>query len=249
MRLTRKTNSSQVRHWGDSSLLPNRRWKRLCLFGEVQGVCDERGVCRDILMGIFHGLGWGSLTQVVCTVARLQDRARRFLRKLVASGLSLGEHELTACGHTHCECTHQKQQQPCCLFLRSQLVEHMWRAPLAEPSEDAMGGHDGGGGTGSARRRRERRLRQHWRHEQLTLRMVLAATQHHSAPRGQRMAGTRGGARRTTRPRSRQAPPPGGWRAVLQHGRRGDCVSRRAACTVGGGAAAGRAWAAWRHRL
>ena len=44
------------------------------------------------------------------------------------------------------------------------------------------------GGTGSARRRRERRLRQHWRHEQLTLRMLLATNQHHAAPRGQTMA-------------------------------------------------------------
>ena len=34
--------------------------------------------------------------------------------------------------------------------------------------------------TGAARRRRERRLRMHWRHEQLTLRMVLATMEHHS---------------------------------------------------------------------
>ena len=44
------------------------------------------------------------------------------------------------------------------------------------------------GGTGSARRRRERRLRQHWRHEQLTLQMLLATYQHHAAPRGQTTA-------------------------------------------------------------
>ena len=61
--------------------------------------------------GDFPRVGWGSVTRVVCTVPRLQDCARRFLRKLVASGLSLSVHELTACGHTHCECTHQKQQQ------------------------------------------------------------------------------------------------------------------------------------------
>ena len=34
---------------------------------------------------------------------------------------------------------------------------------------------------GVARRRRERRLRMHWRHEQLSLRMALAAATHHSA--------------------------------------------------------------------
>ena len=56
------------------------------------------------------------------------------------------------------------------------------------------GGHEGGGGTGSARRRRERRLRQHWRHEQLTLRMLLATFQHHAAPRGQTTARSGGGA-------------------------------------------------------
>ena len=46
----------------------------------------------------------------------------------------------------------------------------------------------GRGGTGSARRRRERGLRQHWRHEQLTLQMLLATYQHHAAPRGQTTA-------------------------------------------------------------
>ena len=57
------------------------------------------------------------------------------------------------------------------------------------------GGHDGGGGSGSALRRRERRLRQHWRHEQLALRMLLATFQHHAAPRGQTTARSGGGAR------------------------------------------------------
>ena len=97
------------------------------------------------------------------------------------------------------------------------------------------GGHEGGGGSGTARRRRERQLRQHWGHEQLTLRMVLAATQHHSAPWGQRMARTRegGGARRTTRPSSGRSPPPGGWRAVLFHGRRrGSAAAARPAPLV-----------------
>ena len=37
-----------------------------------------------------------------------------------------------------------------------------------------------GATTGVARRRRERRLRMHWRHEQLSLQMALAAALHHS---------------------------------------------------------------------
>ena len=32
----------------------------------------------------------------------------------------------------------------------------------------------------AAKRRRDRRLRMHWRHEQLTLQMALAAALHHS---------------------------------------------------------------------
>ena len=45
-----------------------------------------------------------------------------------------------------------------------------------------------GATAGAARRRRERRLRMHWRHEQLSLQMLLATFQHHSAPRGQTTA-------------------------------------------------------------
>ena len=41
---------------------------------------------------------------------------------------------------------------------------------------------------GAAWRRRQRRLRMHWRHEQLTLQMLLATYEHHSAPRRQTMA-------------------------------------------------------------
>ena len=36
------------------------------------------------------------------------------------------------------------------------------------------------GGSGAARRRRDRRLRMHWRHEQLSLRMLRASMGHHS---------------------------------------------------------------------
>ena len=55
------------------------------------------------------------------------------------------------------------------------------------------GDHEGG----AAKRRRDRRLRMHWRHEQLTLQMALAAALHHSrdvgpvtynAPRRQKTA-------------------------------------------------------------
>ena len=35
-------------------------------------------------------------------------------------------------------------------------------------------------GGGAAKRRRQRRLRMHWRHEQLTLQMAVAAALHHS---------------------------------------------------------------------
>ena len=44
---------------------------------------------------------------------------------------------------------------------------------------------DGGraGTSSAAKRRRERRLRAAWRHEQLSVRMALAAAQHHSAPK------------------------------------------------------------------
>ena len=37
---------------------------------------------------------------------------------------------------------------------------------------------------GAAKRRRDRRLRMHWRHEQLTLQMALAAALHHSRDGG-----------------------------------------------------------------
>ena len=43
MRLTRKTNSSEVRRFGDSSNLHSRRWKRLCPFGEMHDISGKRG--------------------------------------------------------------------------------------------------------------------------------------------------------------------------------------------------------------
>ena len=63
---------------------------------------------------------------------------------------------------------------------------------------------------GAASRRRQRRVRQHWRHEQLTLQMVLATVEHHShgAPRGQTTATrTRAEERETNTAPWRQKPP------------------------------------------
>ena len=48
---------------------------------------------------------------------------------------------------------------------------------MFEPSGRHVGAWHGGG---AAKRRRDRRLRMHWRHEQLTLQMALAAALHHS---------------------------------------------------------------------
>ena len=62
----------------------------------------------------------------------------------------------------------------------------------------------------AAKRRRERRLRMHWRHEQLTLRMVLATVEHHSygATRRQLTATrTRAEERETYSAPRRQEPP------------------------------------------
>ena len=53
---------------------------------------------------------------------------------------------------------------------------------------------------GAAWRRRQRPLRAHWRHEQLTLQMLLATYEHHAAPRGH------------SRVRS------GGWERAVLHG-------------------------------
>ena len=43
--------------------------------------------------------------------------------------------------------------------------------------------YDRAGTSSAAKRRRERRLRAAWRHEQLSVKMALAAAQHHSAPK------------------------------------------------------------------
>ena len=104
------------------------------------------------------------------------------------------------------------------------LIAFVWPLQLRM---DVDGGE--GGGTASARRRRERRLRMHWRHEQLSLRMALAAATHHSAqPRARKGEGPR------------EARRPTGTEATF---------SGRADSTVVGGAAAGELAAARRHQV
>ena len=59
-RLTRKTNSSQMRRFGDSSNLHTRSWKRLCLFGEVQGFSGKKGRISLSSHGVLPRVGVGS---------------------------------------------------------------------------------------------------------------------------------------------------------------------------------------------
>ena len=104
--------------------------------------------------------------------------------------------------------------------------------------------------TGAAKRRRERRLRMHWRHEQLTLRMVLATVEHHShvAPRGQTTATrTRAEERETYSAPRRQEPPLPAVTSGTQYyvGRRERACDGRG--TTGAGSEA-RHGAVWRTR-
>ena len=71
---------------------------------------------------------------------------------------------------------------------------------------DAMAGVDHA--TGAARRRRQRRLRAHWRHEQLSLQMLLATYDHHAAPRGQSKARSRGEESEMNHAFGQKTPPP-----------------------------------------
>ena len=59
MRLTGKTNSSELRRFGDSSDLHSRRWKRLCPFGDVHDVSGKRGRLSLVLHGDFPEVGVG----------------------------------------------------------------------------------------------------------------------------------------------------------------------------------------------
>ena len=59
MRLTRKTNSSELRRFGDSSNLHSRRWKRLCPFGDVHDVSGKRRRLSLVLHEDFPKVGVG----------------------------------------------------------------------------------------------------------------------------------------------------------------------------------------------
>ena len=110
----------------------------------------------------------------------------------------------------------------------------MWatRGPLSEPPREDMPrvAHV----AGAAMRRRQRRLRQFLRHERLTVAMLLAERDHHTAPRGQKKARSGEGGNETHNTAEfRETPPPppfpNGWRAVLYAVRRRDSASRQGA--------------------
>ena len=102
---------------------------------------------------------------------------------------------------------------------------------------------------GAAWRRRQRRLRAHWRHEQLTLQMLLATYEHHAAPRGQSSARSRGEARDVLHGRVPGAPPSQGSREgteLFAMSEDSDVVGRGPAAGSRGCAAAGAGSAAHR---
>ena len=74
----------------------------------------------------------------------------------------------------------------------------MMRAPLSEPAKEDM---PSVAHATAAARRRQRRLRQFLRHERLTVAMLLADSDHQTAPRGQKQA-TSGEEVRVTRRRA-----------------------------------------------
>ena len=61
---------------------------------------------------------------------------------------------------------------------------------------------------GAAWRRRQRQLRAHWRHEQLTLQMLLAKYEQHAAPRGQMKARSRREESEMNNAFCQKTPPP-----------------------------------------
>ena len=61
---------------------------------------------------------------------------------------------------------------------------------------------------GAAWRRRQRRLRMHWRHEQLTLQMLLATYEHHATPRRHEGQERRVGTSQHHTATFRSIPPP-----------------------------------------
>ena len=59
MRLTRKTNSSELRRFRDPPDLHSRRWKRLCPSGDVHDVSGKRGRLSLVLHEDFPKVGVG----------------------------------------------------------------------------------------------------------------------------------------------------------------------------------------------
>ena len=97
-------------------------------------------------------------------------------------------------------------------------VASFWVTFRSSPVVD-MSVH-GDHGSRAAKRRRGRRLRMHWRHEQLTLQMALAAALHHSrdvgpvtynAPRSQRTANAGEWGREMNIPATIRNPPLPSW--------------------------------------
>ena len=99
------------------------------------------------------------------------------------------------CTYTHIKSCPKQQQQQGSTGLRFLFCVDLLFSPVVDMS--LHGDHD----RGAAWRRRQRRLRTHWRHEQLTLQMLLATYEHHAAPRGQMTARS------------------GGWERVVLHGK------------------------------
>ena len=76
MLLTLKTHRFRAQLSGDTSPVQQEMEDTLSFVEPLWLVVTRGGGCQCILMEIFHGLGWGSLTRVVCTVPRLQVGAR-----------------------------------------------------------------------------------------------------------------------------------------------------------------------------
>ena len=76
MLLTLKTDRFRVQLSGDTSPVQQEMEDTLSFLEPLGLVVTRGGRCQCIRMGIFHGLEWGCLTRVVCTVPRLQVGAR-----------------------------------------------------------------------------------------------------------------------------------------------------------------------------
>ena len=80
MRLTRKTNSSELRRFGDSFNLHSRRWKWLCPFGEVHDISGKRERLSLVSHEDFPEVGVGSVSQGLCARSRVSRFVQGALR-------------------------------------------------------------------------------------------------------------------------------------------------------------------------